>query len=132
IGKSLQQLNLPVGKPPNLLAVDEDCANQRIVLEHGHSNDRARATISGSGALYGFCCVVGSETYPLRLPHPVKMTARSGFKRPLSPKELRQLRRHIGVCRHKKPIASHQDQVAELGITDPYGVLQDGLKNWRQ
>src|SRR6516162_5424530 len=132
VREGLQQLNLLFGKRLNLLSVDQDRANQRIVLEHGNSNDRARATVSGSGAPYGFSGVVGGEAYPFRLPHPVKMTAGSGFKWPLSPKEFRKFLRHVGFCRYAKPTSICKHQVAELSLADPNGVLQYGLKNWRQ
>src|SRR5579862_1244274 len=41
-GEILQQSNLPVGERMNFLAVDEDYANQHIVLKHWHPYSRSR------------------------------------------------------------------------------------------
>ena len=42
-GEVLHQLDLLVGERPHLLAIDDDGADQLVVLEHRHAADRARA-----------------------------------------------------------------------------------------
>ena len=42
-GEVLHQLDLLVGERPHLLAVDDDRADQLVVLEHRHGKQRARA-----------------------------------------------------------------------------------------
>ena len=45
--KFCHQLDLLVGERPNLLPVDDDHADQLIVLEHRHSNSGSRAAEPG-------------------------------------------------------------------------------------
>ena len=42
-GEVLHQLDLLVGERPDLLAVDDDGADQLVVLEHRHDEQRPRA-----------------------------------------------------------------------------------------
>ena len=42
-GEVLHQLDLLVGERANLLAVDDDGADQFVVLEHRHGDQRSRA-----------------------------------------------------------------------------------------
>ena len=46
-GEVSDQIDLFFSKGPNFLPVNYDCANQPVVLEHGHSELRPRATEFG-------------------------------------------------------------------------------------
>ena len=46
-GEVRHQCNLLVGKRPDLLAVDDECAHKTAVLPHGHGEQRARPAKSG-------------------------------------------------------------------------------------
>ena len=60
-GEVLHQRDLLVGERPNLLAVDDDSADQRIIFEHRHAiADRAPPNLVagariGSGKIVGRC-----------------------------------------------------------------------------
>ena len=43
LAKFVDQLDLLVGERPHLLAIDDDCPDQLVVLEHRHDECRSRA-----------------------------------------------------------------------------------------
>ena len=49
-GEVLHQLDLLVGEGPDLLAIDDDSADQLVVLEHRHGEQRARAAEFDDGS----------------------------------------------------------------------------------
>ena len=59
-GEVLHQLDLLVGERPDLLAIDDDSADQLVVLEHRHAQERARAAELGR-------CAPGSRSAPRSL-----------------------------------------------------------------
>ena len=67
-GEVLHQLDLLVGERPDLLAVDEDSADQLVVLEHRHANGRPRAAEPRCRADHRFSSIVGSMAH-LLCPH---------------------------------------------------------------
>ncbi len=57
-GEVLQQRDLLVGERPNLLAIDRDAAEQRLVLAQRHGEQRASTTKIDECAAIGFACSV--------------------------------------------------------------------------
>ena len=124
------QLDLFVGERPHLLAVDGDRADQLVVLEHGHGDERARAGELGDGG----ACVrlfrheVGNVDHPFRFDDPAQ--GRSIEPNPrVAPPQLFERARSAMHCDKPELASFKQCEIAELGLADAYRVRQHGLEH---
>ena len=65
-GEAFDKLDLPVGERPDLLTIDDNAPDQRLVLEHGHCEVRPSAPQPRRGRWPS--CIVGGVDYVSGLP----------------------------------------------------------------
>jgi hypothetical protein len=137
-GEALHQLDLLGGEGPHLLAVNADRADQVIVLQHRHDDDRTRTTEISEG---GSCritlevrrlCLKVFDVHHLFRPDDLGMAAsRMGTHR-FAPSSLGKCRRYIVESDLAEYVSFVEIQRAEFGLAEPRRVLQHGLEHGLQ
>ena len=127
-GEILDQLDLLVGERPDLLAIDDDRADQLVVLEHRHRDERTRPPVRAAMASRGFDSIVGGVDRSLC----AFMTRRKRRSaRPVETDRARCRPRRMRAAHHarRRGIAPSNAQNAELGLADARRLLQHGLEH---
>ena len=137
-GEVRDQLDLLVGERAHLLAVDDDRADQLVLLEHRHGSNGASAgeLDDGDAARVALAIgVVGREVGDVNRPASCRQHAaervHSG-RGNASARAAAARRRPAGrraTRRMRKTSPSRQQQVAELGLADAHRVRQHGLEH---
>jgi len=125
--KALDELDLLVGERPNLLAVNDNDADQFILLEHRHCDVRLGPSQSDRRARTGLATLVGAVDWRFCLQHVVK------YRLGLEPAALTLMffQRDGDVVRRFKeePVVIAAKQHSEVGAAEPCCALQVSCKD---
>src|SRR6185312_7358235 len=135
-GEILKQLDLPLGEGTHLLAVDDDGADELAVLEHRHTDKRARPrlfdgdnTQRGPRGIGGIRFEIGDMKHPFFANDAAEAGVRARADRPvLFPELTIGLRDVVQMCRVKAFAVIEQD-VTELGFAEAHGVREHRLED---
>ena len=135
-GEIPHQLDLLFGEGTHLLAVDGDCADQIIVLEHRHDEQRPIACKLGTGDRHrialdvaSLCPDIGYVDDVLRHGGVPKAGARTGTDYWIAPPHIQPCLRRVVLGDETERVAFAQEEVAELGFANARRVRQHGLEH---
>ncbi len=125
----LDQLDLLVGERTDFLPVDCDRANQRIVFEHWHRNDRSRPTEccrSAAGFIGRVAHLLCSYNAIDQAAWNWLISASSGLQK------LGKGRWYVVHGTHAQGPILMQVQYAEFGLAEPHCIRQHGFEHRRK
>ena len=128
-GEILHQLDLLVGEGTHLLAVDNESADQLVVLEHRHAQCRSRSTQFGRRARSGTRRIIldmGDGVGPGDL---LKNAPRLRPKRSAAPQELVELARCVQLGHRMEQIAIEAEHGGKLRLAEAGGIFQQSMKH---
>ena len=128
IGEIAHQFDLLVGEWANLLAVDDDGADQRALFEHRHDDSRSSAREPGRSPLNLLCGLVDGVDHLLRMHHAAEGAAVRGDEWAPLPIEIGERGRRTHQSRSVKPAIAITVQHAEFRLTQPRRVREQGLE----
>ena len=133
--KVLYQFDLLVGEWPDFRAVDDNRADQIVVLEHRHGGNGPRTTQLGEvgqcSIAFGvtlLCDDIGDVCYLPRPRDAAHWTASRRREKWLAPARLGKRARDIVHGYRAKAVALGQAQYSELGPADSHRVFQHGIE----
>ncbi len=124
-----------VGETPDLLAVDDDGADQMILLEHRYEEQRASAAYVDDGNGHRGAFEVRrqgpsvADVDDLLRPDDLGMGSPRMGAEWLAPPHLGIGRRYVVDCDGTEYAAFIEVQHSELGVAQPYRVRQHGLEH---
>jgi hypothetical protein len=125
----LDQHDLLVGEWPDFLPVDDDSADQQIILEHWNVNCGSRAAECCCLAGCGIGGLVGSVPHLLCPRNLIQVAARRSLKRSALLLEFGKFRRRAELRCQVVRIAVEAEQGAELGLANAGRIRQHGLED---
>src|SRR5262249_28477304 len=134
-GEIREQLDLLLCERPHFLAVDDDRADQVVILEHGHGEKRPRAAFLDGGDANGIafpirllCAKIANVDRSSGLREATKTGAR--IRPPQSALQVRSVgRRNAEESDGFEGLVDIPKQNAELGLTDADCIVQHSLKH---